>query len=245
MTNDLGYRLIHLPEVDSTNRYLRDLPQEDEEMTVAVTDFQTEGRGQRGNIWNSQPGVNLLFSVRLFPTFLGADKQFLLSQIMSLALKRVLDRYVHEVTIKWPNDIYWHDQKLCGILIEHDLQNESVHRTIIGVGINVNQATFEGATFNPVSMRMITGGEVDREQLLHRIMKVFLEYYAELQEGKTDTIAARYHESLYRRFVKSLFTDAQGDFYAVIDHVDPDGRLVLRDEEGKMRRYTFKEIKFK
>ncbi|MBP9507653.1 MAG: biotin--[acetyl-CoA-carboxylase] ligase, partial [Bacteroides sp.] len=122
--------LVHLSETDSTNRYLKQLCDQSpvEELTTVVAEFQTSGRGQRGNIWESEAGKNLLFSFVLYPTFLEARRGFLLSQLISLALKEELDQYADGFSIKWPNDIYWHNRKIAGILIENNLIGSSISR---------------------------------------------------------------------------------------------------------------------
>ena len=120
--------LIHINETNSTNNYLQSLCSEQkvEELTVIVADFQTSGRGQRGNSWESDPGKNLLFSTVIFPEFLEARRQFLISQIISLAIKEELDTYTSDISIKWPNDIYWKEKKICGMLIENDLMGRNM-----------------------------------------------------------------------------------------------------------------------
>ena len=136
--------LIHISETNSTNNYLQSLcsKQKVEELTVVVADFQTSGRGQRGNSWESDSGKNLLFSIVIFPEFLEARRQFLISQIISLAIKEELDTYTTDISIKWPNDIYWHDKKIAGILIENVLSGSTFSRAIIGMGLNINQKNF-------------------------------------------------------------------------------------------------------
>ena len=155
--------LIHLEETDSTNKYLNELCNKQcvEELTTITADFQTSGRGQRGNSWESEAGQNLMFSFVLYPTFLKARRQFLLSQIISLAIKEELERYVSNISIKWPNDIYWKDKKICGMLIENDLTGVHISRSITGIGINVNQETFCSDAPNPVSLKQINGQSYD------------------------------------------------------------------------------------
>ena len=136
--------LIHISETNSTNNYLQTLcaRQKVEELTTVVADFQTSGRGQRGNSWESEPLKNLLFSFVLFPDFLEARCQFLISQIISLAIKEELSTYTEDISIKWPNDIYWKEKKICGILIENDLMGRNICQSIAGIGININQEEF-------------------------------------------------------------------------------------------------------
>lgn len=241
--------LIHLQETDSTNKYLQELCSRQcvAELTTVVADFQTSGRGQRGNSWESEAGKNLMFSFVLYPTFLEARKQFLLSQIISLAIKEELDTYVPDVSIKWPNDIYWKDKKICGMLIENDLTGAHISRSITGAGINVNQETFYSNAPNPVSMKQITGLSCDCTRILASVMIRIERYYAMLQTGGNDAvslIAARYAQSLYRKEGFHRFADAQGEFMARLLRVEQDGRFVLEDRTGAERSYLFKEVRY-
>lgn len=117
------FPLVALDETASTNQYLsqlcNQLQESVAELTTVTAEFQTAGKGQRGNTWEAEEGKNLLFSFVLYPSFLEARRQFILSQIVSLAIKEELSRWSDEITIKWPNDIYWKDKKICGILIEN------------------------------------------------------------------------------------------------------------------------------
>ena len=169
------YPLIVLDETDSTNRYISQLCNELQEsvaeLTTVTAEFQTAGKGQRGNTWEAERGKNLLFSFVLYPTFLEARRQFILSQIVSLSIKEELDRWSDEITIKWPNDIYWRDKKICGILIENDLSGHFIGRSISGIGININQNEFHSDAPNPVSLKQITGQEHDRYEILSHMLK--------------------------------------------------------------------------
>ena len=135
---------IWLDETTSTNSYLAELcdTQTCPELTSIYTAYQSAGRGQRGNSWESEAGANLLFSFVVYPEFLEARRQFLLSQITALALQEILSLYTEDIRIKWPNDIYWKDKKLCGTLIENDLTGTHIGRSISGTGVNLNQEQF-------------------------------------------------------------------------------------------------------
>jgi BirA family transcriptional regulator, biotin operon repressor / biotin---[acetyl-CoA-carboxylase] ligase len=172
--------LIHINETNSTNNYLQSLcsKQKMEELTVVVADFQTSGRGQRGNSWESDPGKNLLFSTVIFPEFLEARRQFLISQVISLAIKEELDTYTTDISIKWPNDIYWKEKKICGMLIENDLMGRNISQSIAGIGININQEIFHSSAPNPVSLVQITGKEHDLFEILKNIMLRIQSYYS-------------------------------------------------------------------
>ncbi len=237
--------LIHISETNSTNHYLQSLCSEQkvEELTVVVADFQTSGRGQRGNSWESAPGKNLLFSTVIFPEFLEARRQFLISQIVSLAIKEELDTYTTDISIKWPNDIYWKEKKICGILIENDLMGRNISQSIAGIGINLNQETFHSSAPNPVSLYQITGNQYDIFEVLRNIMRRIQSYYCRLQENDTSFVT-QYEKSLFRKEGVHRYKDAGGEFLARIVGVEPEGRLILEDEMLNKRGYMFKEVEY-
>ena len=238
--------LIHLEETDSTNKYLNELCNKQcvEELTTITADFQTSGRGQRGNSWESEAGQNLMFSFVLYPTFLKARRQFLLSQIISLAIKEELERYVSNISIKWPNDIYWKEKKICGMLIENDLMGRNISQSIVGIGININQEAFHGAAPNPVSIYQITGKQYDIFEILKNIMLRIQSYYCQLKKDDTTSIVTRYTESLFRKDGMHRYKDADGEFLAQIVCVEPEGKLILEDEIQTKRGYMFKEVEY-
>ena len=241
-----SFPLIHISETNSTNSYLQTLCAKEkvEEMTTVITDFQTSGRGQRGNSWESEPGKNLLFSFVLFPEFLEARRQFLISQIVSLAIKEELDNYVSDISIKWPNDIYWKDKKICGMLIENDLMGRYISQSIAGIGININQETFYSSAPNPISLQQITGKQYDIFELLKNIMVRVHSYYVLLQKEDTTLIANLYESSLFRKKGMHLYKDAEGEFLAQIINVEAEGKLILEDDKKRKKGYMFKEIEY-
>ena len=238
--------LVHISETNSTNNYLQTLCAQEkvEEFTTVVADFQTSGRGQRGNSWESEPYKNLLFSFVLFPEFLEARRQFLISQIISLAIKEELDTYTNDVSIKWPNDIYWKEKKICGILIENDLMGRNISRSIAGIGININQEEFHSPAPNPVSLYQITGKQYDIFEVLKNIMLRIQSYYCQLKKNDTLSIVAHYEKSLFRKEGMHRYKDTNGEFLARIVCVEPEGRLILEDEMQAKRRYMFKEVEY-
>lgn len=240
------FTLAYIPETSSTISYLKSLHQAGNahEYTVAATDYQTAGRGQRGNTWEAERGKNLLFSLLLEPAFLAANKQFLLSQAVSLAIKEELEHYANGFSIKWPNDIYWREKKICGMLIEHDLQGNHLLLTSAGIGINVNQSRFSPGLPNPVSLSQITGKAHDRLPLLQAILDRLLKYYRMLQGGDIACITERYEEALFRKGIMAPFADGQGTFMGQITGVRSNGMLAVKDSTGKERLYAFKEVSY-
>jgi len=204
---------------------------------AVVADYQTAGRGCGTNTWESERGKNLLFSLLIHPAEVPAVKQFRISMAISLAILDTLEQYIGDVSIKWPNDIYWRNGKLGGILIENRLQGGCIKDCIIGVGLNVNQEQFHSDAPNPVSLKRIHGQETEREQLLSDILVRFDEYL-------TQDLKARYLSRLYRRKGFHPYADKEGAFMAEIIDVEDDGHLLLRDDNGHDRRYAFKEVQF-
>ena len=232
----MTFDIIHIDDTDSTNRWLREHG-DAERNQVVWTDYQSAGRGCGTNTWESERGKNLLFSMLVHPQGLKANEQFRISMAISIAIVNALSPLISHpspLSIKWPNDIYWQDRKLCGILIENRLTGAFVRDSIIGVGLNVNQARFLSDAPNPVSLRQITGREHDREALLHSVIECFA----------LDINAEDYRALLYRRRGLHPYRDAEGDFEAELIAVEDDGHLLLRDSNGRQRRYAFKEIQF-
>lgn len=238
--------LICISETSSTNSYLNSIcsKQKTDEFTTVLADFQTAGRGQRGNSWESEEKRNLLFSFVLYPDFLEAKRQFLISQIVSLAVKEELEYYTSDITIKWPNDIYWRDKKICGMLIENELMGKNISQSITGIGININQSSFHSSAPNPVSIRQITGKEHDLKEILSRLMERVKAYYELLRQGQHELIASRYGQALYRKKGFHPYKDAGGEFSAEIIKIESDGRLILKDDKGRERGYLFKEVEY-
>lgn len=246
---------INLPAVDSTNSYVRAMLQEEATgqvvsansfsgFTLVVADDQTKGRGQQGNGWETEKGKNLTFSLLCHPDFILASRQWLISQCMAVAIQQTLSRYVEGVEVKWPNDIYVGDHKISGTLIECDLQGKHISNCIIGVGININQTVFRSDAPNPTSLQLLTGRPHDREEILSSLLSQFQYYYAQLQEGREDTIRQLYMQHLYRREGFHRYRDVRGVFWAEIADVEPTGHLRLRFEDGNVVRYELKEVQF-
>jgi BirA family biotin operon repressor/biotin-[acetyl-CoA-carboxylase] ligase len=238
-------KTIRFKEIDSTSRYLRQYAAAaDEDMTVAVSEYQTAGQGMGTNTWESEPGQNLLFSILVHPSMLPVNRQFLLSMAMAVALKDVLDGYTDGVTVKWPNDIYWHDKKISGTRIDTSLSSHGIRNFILGTGIDINQREFQSDAPNPVSLYQILGHEVSVDEVLDKVIAAFQKYYLLIMNGDYTDIAAIYHQSLYRKHGFYPYRDADGEFEAAIVEVEDDGHLILRDRGGMIRSYAFKEIVF-
>ena len=212
---------------------------------VVWADFQTAGRGQRGHEWHSRKGENLTFSVVLEPTFVPIAEQFSVSEVVSLSLVDMLAEYSIDAKIKWTNDIYVGDRKLVGILIEHSLAPSSLRRTIVGVGINVNQTEFDASLPNPVSMAQLLGRELDAEAVLNRFISHLQRNYEVLRSGGKAELHNRYNALLYRKNEYHTYALPSGEkFRAKIVGTAPSGALRLESEEGTTKDYLFKEVEF-
>ena len=231
----MDFKLIHIEETDSTNRWLK---AHGEGTMVVVADYQTAGKGCGTNSWESERGKNLTFSMLIHPTDIPASQQFRITEVVSVALCEVLEQYIGDVSIKWPNDIYMGDKKICGVLIENRLQGNVIVDSIIGIGLNVNQTEFVSDAPNPVSLRQLLGREIDREALLHD----FLETLETVSSSETTYSA--YRNKLFRLGKQAVFSDETGRFEGTIQDVETDGRLLIKDLSGQARRYAFKEVQF-
>ena len=241
--------IVHLLEVDSTNRYVRNeaaaLWQNRgiSDFAVVSAGLQTAGRGQRGNTWNSNAGENLLFSILVRPEeTLEVSKQFLLSQAVALSIHDAMKCYGIDTLLKWPNDIYAGKRKLAGILLELDYSGAFVEQAIIGIGLNVNQEEFPPMDRTPVSMKMLQKRDFILDDVLATILDLFEHYYTELRFGNRDAIAAEYKRVLLGMDERRTFIDGVGRFDAVIQDVESDGHLILRRNDGSTGRYAFKEV---
>ena len=235
--------IYHLDITASTNDDARN--EKYREGDVVWADFQTAGRGQRGHVWHSQKGENLTFSVVLEPHFVPIAEQFSVSEVVALSLVDMLAEYGIEAKIKWTNDIYVGDKKLVGILIEHSLSSATLRRTIVGVGINVNQTEFDSAIPNPVSMAQLLGKQLDAEDVLQCFLKHLQRNYELLREGAMETLHERYNALLYRKNEWHTYALPSGErFKGAIRGTKPSGALAVENKSGEVKDYLFKEIEF-
>ena len=232
-----------IKETHSTNNLLREMMREQSipELFVLRTDFQTAGKGQTGNSWESAKGKNLLFSTVIYPPHIAIENQFIVSQMISIAIKQTLDEYADGFSVKWPNDIYWNDKKIAGILIENSLQAGKIKWMIIGVGLNVNQEVFKSDAPNPVSLKQITGKRQNRKKIIDTILSKMDILYKNINYS---SVRAVYSESLYRKNGFYTFRADGETFDACISQVYPDGQLELETKSGEIRRFYFKEVEY-
>ena len=203
---------------------------------------QTAGRGQRGNKWSSRPGENLTFSLVWEPEFLEARRQFLLSEAVALALTDTLAKYSIGSKIKWTNDIYVGNKKICGILIEHDLGvGGKLARTIVGIGLNVNQKEFDEWVPNPTSMAIESGKDYDLNGVFQDLYDALEARYEQLKNSP-EQIEKEYDALLYRKDAEHKYRLPSGKvIHGIIRGVKSSGELLV-ESEGMVVPYLFKEI---
>ena len=212
---------------------------------IITAEYQTAGRGQRGNRWSRSVGKNLIPSPVLEPTFRHASRQFLLSEAVALGLVDALAEFEIKAQIKWTNDIYVGDRKICGVLIEHDLRGAHLARTIVGIGLNINQVEFDPALPNPTSMSLLAGHEFDREEVLQTLARKIMARYDELAEGASEQLQSDYHALIYRRDEAHTYRLPDGTlFEGTIRRVEADGTLIVEHSDGSEQGYLFKQIEF-
>ena len=242
----LGKRLVFVPDCHSTNTLALQLAQNslNAEGTVVITDHQTAGRGQQGKGWESAPGMNLTFSLILKPSFLSVNDQYYLTITTSLALHDYLGGQIgrgQTLYIKWPNDILVHEKKICGILIENQLQGNRLLSSVVGVGLNVNQTAFE--TESATSLQLVSGRHGELETCLHDLLGCIEARFLQLRGLDLPSLKEQYLNRLYRINEKHTFAVGPRKFQGIIRGIDGTGKLVVETSMGR-ESFGVKEIRF-
>jgi len=240
------FNVIKIDSAASTNSELKKLcsKQDLPSFSTLLAGTQTSGRGQAGSSWESEPYKNLTFSTVIFPENLAVKQSFIISRIFALAVKETLDKHIACVSIKWPNDIYYQDKKICGILIENEIMGADISSSIIGIGLNINQEKFISDAPNPVSMKQITGKTYNLDELLNSILRAAEEKYEQFLSGNIEKIRIEYRNALYRKSGYYTYEDSNGIFFARIKEIEDDGALILETQDKEERCYRFKELRF-
>lgn len=248
---------MYIKETYSTSSLLRERYSEEMPHLFTIrTDYQTAGRGQAGNSWESEAEKNVLFSTLLRYAELPAAAQWRISMLVAVVTREVLAKYLPQeaLRIKWPNDIYYGDKKLVGILIENSLAGKNIGYSIAGIGINANQTQWRSNAPNPISMKEITGEEYD----VAALVKEWIASLKSWENQDTAVIKQAYMEHLYRRNGEHAYVEREvstvptaiaseqvaGQFLASIDGISEQGELLLRLENGEKKCYHFKQIRF-
>ena len=238
-------KTINVEETASTIDLLRQYEgDEGEQMTVVTAGYQTAGRGQGGNSWESERNKNLLLGIKLRPKELPATRQYALTEACALAVRDAVAHYTGNASVKWPNDVYVGDRKISGTLSECTISGTTIKNCILGTGINVNQKRFTSDAPNPVSLCQITGMETDLREVLAKVTERLWLYIQMVNAKEYDRLHHIYMGALYRKDGYHRYMDAGGEFIARIETVEPSGLLVLQRNNGRTSTYGFKEVKF-
>lgn len=244
----VGQNFITLKEVDSTNNYLKELLSNSKpliEGTVIMAENQFAGRGQQQNTWLAEPGKNLTFSLLLKPNFLPITAQFDLIRAVSLGVFDAMEPLLGDkLKIKWPNDIYYGDKKLGGMLIENLVQAGQIKSSVIGIGVNVNQERFADGLSNAISLKQILQQDYDLKTLLSDICSHIEAWYLNLKAGKIAIVRKTYLSRLYWLNEKRRFKTGDSVFFGTIKHVRDNGLLVIRNNNDQELEFSLKEIQF-
>lgn len=240
----IGHKVILLDIIHSTNAFLAAIVSQKhvKHGTIVRAKHQYAGKGQLNKQWISEENLNLTCSILLKPDKWFARDQFLLSVITSLALRATISEHVLNCTIKWPNDIYVNDQKICGVLIQNALMKDLIQHSIIGVGVNVNQTNFDKDLPNPTSLKLEIKEDFDIDTLLIQFCMVFEQFYQQVLLGNIDHVWKAYESHLYRYHTECVFQDRKGaQMIGKIMGVEPDGKLQIL-QNNSLNSYSLHEI---
>lgn len=238
--------IIKLDATDSTNAHLKRMMSERavEDFTVLVVGEQTQGRGQRGTVWESEAGKNLTFSILKEIDFLEIQQNFGLNMIVSRVLLKVLQTWqIPDVSIKWPNDILSARKKICGILIENVLQSGNSFRSVIGIGLNVNQTEFQ-IEYQASSLKLLTGMHYEVDEILYSILETLRIEFETFKKTPISVYQREYEELLFRKDKPSTFQTSEGKrIMGFIRGVNPEGKLQVELEDERTVWFDFKEVR--
>ena len=242
----IGSDIIFFEELPSTNTYAASLIRKKQiaEGTIIRAAFQSSGRGQMGNQWESEAGKKLLISIILYPSGIEPSDQFLLSMMVSLGISDFLGGEISDCKIKWPNDIYVNNDKIAGILIENSIMENAIVNSVAGIGLNINQREFLTSAPNPVSMSLLTDREYDLEICLRQLCSAIDKRYFQLVSGNQTEMRSNYISQLFRHNEWSDFRDKAGTFTGRILSVRDDGALKIERKDGDILHYSFREVDF-
>jgi BirA family biotin operon repressor/biotin-[acetyl-CoA-carboxylase] ligase len=242
----IGSNIIFKENLPSTNSYAAEIlrGKKVQEGTIFQTNFQSAGRGQMGNGWESEDGKNLLISIILFPTIIKPADQFIISMSVSLGICDFLQRHHAVSSVKWPNDIYVGNDKIAGILIENSVMGDEIENCVAGIGLNINQIVFVSDAPNPVSLKSLMGTDFNLSDCLKQLASDLDKRYKQILSEQFDLIRSEYISKLYRLNKWASFVGHDGIFDGRILTVRDNGRLVIERNTGGSSEFSFKEVEF-
>ncbi len=242
----IGSEIIYFDSLPSTNTHALQILKNKKpcEGTILRAGFQSGGRGQTGNKWESEAGKNLLISIILYPESINPSDQFMISMAISLGICDLLDKYIPGSKIKWPNDIYVNNDKIAGILIESSIMGNSIENCIAGIGLNVNQSHFLSNAPNPVSLCQIAGKEYDLTDILNDLSSSLDLRYKMIIAEDYKQVREQYIAKLFRLNEWASYRAHNQVFTGRLLSVTESGRLQIETKPGSKKEYFFKEIEF-
>lgn len=242
----IGKVLNYYESAHSTNSLAAELLSQGKvtEGTICYTFNQTAGRGQYGNAWQCEPFQNIAVSIILSPTFLNAREQFYLNKSIALAIHDTISHYIlRGVSIKWANDIYINDKKVCGVLIQNALSGNSLQSSIVGIGINVNQKSFDNLP-HATSLSLEKKTDLDLYDVVEKLCQCLEKRYLSLKSRQFDKIHAEYMSKMFRYGEEALYQYPNGSYFMgkIID-VNESGKLAIETKKG-LEEFDIKEVKF-
>ncbi len=238
-------KIIKLHTINSTNDYLKEyvVSNSVNDFTVVVAENQTNGKGQLGTVWSSNPSENLTFSVYLSTSFLALHNHFYLNCAVALSMYNVLNKLsIPKVLIKWPNDILSSSQKISGVLIENIIKSNRASYAIIGIGLNVNQLCFDGL-FKATSLKKVTGNNYNLDELLLLLVMELKKQVSLLVNGNFKEIHDSYETVLFRKNKPSTFKNTEGDMFSgIIKGVNNKGNLLVLTDPEVIQEFRLKEL---
>lgn len=244
----MDYKIIELKSTLSTNSFAKELLSREnvQEGTVICAFEQTFGRGQGDNLWESEAGKNLTFSLVLYPDFLVASEQFMITKVVSLGLVDFLNSFgnIRHIRIKWPNDIYAGLKKIAGVLIESDIIGSNIVHTITGIGLNLNQERFLSDAPNPVSVKNLIHVNSDVRISIDSVLYSIGLRYDQLKKKAYSKLNSDYLENLLFYNKTHQYINSGNTFKGVITNVDHYGKLQILCEDGNLRSFGMKEVAF-
>jgi BirA family biotin operon repressor/biotin-[acetyl-CoA-carboxylase] ligase len=239
-------KIIKLSAIDSTNNYLKDLSKKTiiEDGSIVVTRQQKKGRGQMNNLWQSQRGKSLTFSMFKRFSSLEIDQQTAITFAVSLGVYKALKKLnVPNVSIKWPNDIMSYSKKIAGILIENNLQKDTIAASIIGIGVNINEMELPELP-HATSVKLENGITFDLDEVLHIIAEALILELQRIENMEFDSLKSDYEAVLFKKDSVSVFQKKTGNpFNGIIRGVSKSGELLLENKDEQLESYELKEIK--
>lgn len=245
----LCFDILAFDSLASTNLYfmenetMHNLP----EGTVVLAKHQTNGIGQSGNSWSSEEGKNLTFSVMLRPTFLPVAAQFELHKVLSVAVCTTLQQILSErddIRIKWPNDIYVGNCKICGMLVNNKISGNLYTFAVAGIGLNVNQTAFDPSLPNPTSLKTVTGKDFETFDVLQALLREIGIWYQKLKLGETSEINQNYMKNMLNLGQQKSYHYHNDTIGATITGIDKFGHLQLQTADNKAITCNIKEIQY-